>query len=92
MNRHKVTADSVKEEFWEVVEACLREFHRKSANWSASEVRALRGRVAALPANAMELYYHSEPFDVACRIAAEDLKVEDHLERYLAIRDRALED
>ena len=34
-----------------------------------------------------ELFYNSEPFDVACGIAREQLNLEEYLDRYLHIRD-----
>ena len=41
-----------------------------------------------MPHEQMELIYHSEPFDVACRLAQEPLDMGNHLSRYLQIRDR----
>ncbi len=40
-----------------------------------------------MPREQMELFYHSEPFDVACRLAQHPLDLKDHLPRYLEIRD-----
>ncbi len=37
----------------------------------------------------MDLFYHAEPFDVACNLADNALEVKDHLDEYLAIRDAA---
>ena len=35
----------------------------------------------------MDLFYHAEPFDVACNLADNALNVKDHLDEYLEIRD-----
>ena len=40
-----------------------------------------------MPHQQTELFYHSEPFDVACRLAERPLDMERHLSRYLQIRD-----
>jgi hypothetical protein len=34
-----------------------------------------------------DLFYHSEPFDVACDIANHPLNLEKYLDRYLHLRD-----
>jgi hypothetical protein len=47
----------------------------------------LRKEVERLPVEEMDLFYHDEPFEVACRLAGRSLRVEDHLEQYLKIRD-----
>ena len=41
-----------------------------------------------MPLKQMELFYHAEPFDVACNIADNPLDVKDHLDEYLEIRER----
>lgn len=40
-----------------------------------------------MPVEQMELFYHAEPFDVACDLADNSLDVRDHLNEYLEIRD-----
>src|SRR5262245_49940272 len=35
----------------------------------------------------MELFYHAEPFDVACDLAGNPLNIKDYSAKYLAIRD-----
>lgn len=35
----------------------------------------------------MEMFYHNEAFDVACRIAKQQLPVALHSQRYTEIRD-----
>jgi hypothetical protein len=47
----------------------------------------LRKKIESMPKESMELFYHSEPFDVACDLANHPLNLERHLDRYLQIRD-----
>jgi hypothetical protein len=47
----------------------------------------LRKKVNRMPVEQMELFYHVEPFDVACNLADAPVDVKDHLAEYLAIRD-----
>jgi hypothetical protein len=75
--------------FWSVVRRCLREFHTKQSPSALKKASRLRTKVEQLPAEDRELFYHDEPFDVACRLAGRRLKVEDHLKHYLKIRDDA---
>jgi hypothetical protein len=44
-------------------------------------------KVEAMPLEEVELFYHSEPFDVACRLAQHPLDMENYLSRYVQIRD-----
>lgn len=87
MSRTEVTAAEAREQFWYVVAECLRVFHGKPGQAVTTAVSKLRGQVEGLSRQAKELFYHSEPFDVACEITGEDLSVTDHLSRYLEIRD-----
>ena len=83
---HVMPADA-QDEFWSVVRRCIREFHADVSRSILSKANRLRKKVANLPVKEMELFFHSEPFDVASRLAGHPLRVEDHLERYLKIRD-----
>jgi hypothetical protein len=40
-----------------------------------------------MPPEQMELFYHGEPFDVACDLAGHPLDVRKHLNEYLRLRD-----
>jgi hypothetical protein len=40
-----------------------------------------------MPVEQMELFYHAQPFDVACDLAGNPLDVKDYLVEYLEIRD-----
>jgi hypothetical protein len=82
-----VISEDVKAHFWAVVRKCLVEFHGKSPIASRAKVLQFRGKVEAYPKEAMDLFYHNEPFDIACRIAKHRLRIEEHVQRYTEIRD-----
>jgi len=74
-------------EFWSVVRRCIREFHARRSTSALSKATRLRKKIEGLPFEEKELFFHAEPFDVACRLAGHSLRVEDYLARYLEIRD-----
>lgn len=80
-----ISAES-QEHFWRVVQACLREFHHDLAAAQA-RLTTLRQEVEESSVEDIELFFHGEPFLVACALAGQDLPVEPHLAHYLAIRD-----
>jgi hypothetical protein len=87
MSISPIIPEDAKEHFWSVVEECLVEFHHRSRAWSRTRANRFRTRVEAMPHEQMELVYHSESFDVACRLARRLLDMANHLPRYLQIRD-----
>jgi len=88
MRGSKIIPEEDQEHFWSVVKQCLREFHAARTPSLLRKMNRLRVKVEKLPLEGMELFFHSEPFDVACQLADHPLRVEDHLERYLSIRDK----
>ena len=88
MSISRIIPEDAKDHFWSVVKECLVEFHQRPRAWSRTSASRFRTRVEAMPHEQMELFYHSEPFDVACRLAQHPLDMGDHLSRYLQIRDR----
>jgi hypothetical protein len=87
MNPSSVVPDDAKNEFWAVVEDCLREFHGMKQEAIRRKAGKLRSRIERMTTTEVELFYHSEPFDVACEIADDSLNIEVYLDRYLRIRD-----
>ncbi len=73
--------------FWGVVRQCIRRFHGRCASRTLARATRLRTKVNGMPVEQMELFYHAEPFDVACNLADNPLDVQDHLDEYLTIRD-----
>jgi hypothetical protein len=87
MRASDVTPDEAQEHFWSVVRACIREFHREQSSFALSRASRIRKKVEQMPTAERELFFHAEPFDVACRLADNPLNVADYLRRYLQIRD-----
>jgi hypothetical protein len=59
----------------------------KPRAWSQKAANRLRARIEAMPKEEMELFYHAEPFDVACSLVKHQLDMKNFLSRYLQIRD-----
>jgi hypothetical protein len=77
------------DEFWSVVEECLREFHHLSPVDAVEKGRELRRKLKAAPPGIMgELIYHDEPFDVACELAGRHLDLGQYRAQYDAILSR----
>ncbi len=87
MKSSTVIPKDEQDRFWHVVRQCIRKFHAQSATSALMSVTRLRKKVNGMPVDQMELFYHAEPFDVACNMANSALDVKDHLEAYLMIRD-----
>jgi hypothetical protein len=73
--------------FWSVVRQCIRTFHSRCATSTLLKATRLRKKINEMPLEQMELFYHAEPFDVACDLAAHPLDVKEHWTEYLGIRD-----
>jgi sulfur relay (sulfurtransferase) DsrC/TusE family protein len=87
MKSSPVIPTDAQDRFWSVVRRCVREFHAEVSPAILRKVNRFRKKVEGLSVEEMELFFHSEPFDVACSLAGHPLRVEDHLDRYLKIRD-----
>jgi len=86
MKTSKVISGESQEHFWRVVRRCLREFHQASPAILA-RVGRLRQRIDEAPIEEIEMFFHGEPFYVACNLARCHLNVDDFLKPYLQIRD-----
>jgi hypothetical protein len=82
----KVISRESQEHYWHVVRACLREFHHASQT-VLGRVSKLRQKIEDSPIEEVEIFFHGEPFNVACGLARRRLPIEPHLQRYLEIRD-----
>jgi hypothetical protein len=77
------------ESFWQVVRACLIQFHRFSKAKASEKVLALRKETESPPPGLRgDLIYHEEPFYVACDIAKEQLDISEYRYKYDAILNR----
>lgn len=87
MNASKAFSPDSVETFWAIVRECLREFHRMTTEEARRKAIRLRGKLESMTKDQIELFYHSEPFGVACDIANRQLKAVKYLDRYVEIRD-----
>lgn len=87
MKSSNIIPKDEQDHFWSVVRQCIRKFHARRASSTLAAATRLRKKVNGLPVEEMELFYHAEPFDVACNLADNPLDVKDHLGKYLEIRD-----
>jgi hypothetical protein len=87
MKSSDVIPKDEQDNFWNVVRQCIRRFHACCASSTLAAATRLRKKVNGMPVEQLELFYHAEPFDVACNLAANPLDVKDYLDEYLAIRD-----
>jgi hypothetical protein len=88
MKTSRVISKPGKSYFWCVVKKCLGEFHGRPRSWSSKAANRLRAEIEAASPEEIELFYHAEPFDVACDLANRSLDMDDKiLSRYLEIRD-----
>ncbi|MFO0967101.1 MAG: hypothetical protein U0793_16165 [Gemmataceae bacterium] len=88
MKTSNVISREAQEHFWRVVRECLRKFHHATSS-VLERLHELRAAIDASPIEEIELFFHNEPFDVACNVARHPLPMEPVLDQYLAIRDGA---
>ncbi len=86
MKTSRVTSAGCQEHFWHVVKACLLEFHGAKQP-VLSRMNKLRHKMNEAPIQEIELFFHGEPFNVACGIARNRLPIEPFRTRYLELRD-----
>jgi hypothetical protein len=84
-----VDLQPLKEAYWTIVTDCLERFHDFS-HWEAlSASRDLRDVIESPryedsppPGYNSELFYHNEPFYVACDVAGRELNLDEHRAEY----------
>ena len=78
-----------KETFWKVVEECLIAFHSLAKSEAHRRTLNLRTRIESAPAGMLsDIFYHAEPFDVACDIAGMPLDPAQYRQQYEPILHR----
>jgi hypothetical protein len=78
-----------KDTFWEVVEECLTAIHGLTKLEAHRRSLDLRTRIETAPAGmSSDIFYHAEPFDVACDIAGNQLNVSQYRQQYEPILHR----
>jgi hypothetical protein len=83
INENPPIMESQKIEFWSVVRDCLVGIHRMSASDAEQKSKDLRRRIELPPPDiSSEIFYHAEPFDVACDIAETYLDLQSYRDPY----------
>lgn len=83
----------LKDAYWEIIAECLELFHGYSAEHALLASQDLRAAVESIPAEddppyVGELFYHREPFEVACGVAGRNLEVGERWAEYDALAMR----
>ena len=74
--------------FWQLVTACLMGFHGFSESEADRESLDLRRRIESPPVGlSSDIFYHEEPFFVACDLAERDLDLSEYRHQFDAISD-----
>lgn len=87
---------ALKEAYWAIVIDCLERFHGFTHRQALSASRDLRDVIespryqdAPPPGYDSELFYHNEPFYVACDVAGRELDLHEHRAEYdMLVRSR----
>ena len=78
-----------KDTFWEVVEGCLIDIHGLSQHEAHRRSIDLRTRIESAPVGiSSDIFYHAEPFDVACDIVGRQLDLSQYRRQYEPILHR----
>lgn len=86
MKTSNVISRETQKHFWCVVRECLKEFHQAGPD-VYRRLKKLQTAINGSPIPEIEIFFHNEPFDVACNIARNRIPMEPVLQRYLSIRD-----
>lgn len=69
-----------KDRYWLVVRECLVAFHNEKRLIAQHRVAFYRARIESPdPRIALDIFYHNEPFDIACDIADSQLTMTEEL-------------
>ncbi len=80
---------AAKDAFWQVVKDCLIDIHGLSPSEAQKRSRDLRAEIESPPQGlSSDIFYHAEPFDVACDLAGNQLDVLQYRSQYDLILDR----
>lgn len=78
-----------KDAFWHVVEECLTAMHGLSQQDAHGKSLALRARIDEPPSGmSSDIFYHAEPFDVACDLVGRQLDLSEYRPHYEPILSR----
>jgi hypothetical protein len=72
-----------KDTFWGVVEDCLVEFHKLSKHDARQESLYLRTQIKSPPPGlSSEIFYHNDPFYVACDMMGNQFDLSQYYPKY----------
>lgn len=81
--------ERVKSAFWDVVKECLVQFHSRNPEDARKLTILLSKEIGNPPLGlSSDIFYHSEPFDVACDLAKSKLPISEYREKYNQILER----
>src|SRR5262249_27866377 len=92
MSQRNASRTNKPDKYWSVVGECLRRFHHRSAADVKQLVSQMRKKLEqSSPEASRELFFHAEPFDVACDLADHQIELKDQrLVEYIELRDGML--
>lgn len=83
-----IISDKMKDAFWNVVVECLIQFHDFTRADAQERSRKLRKGLGRSPSGvSSDIFYHSEPYNVACDIAGKQRDITADFEQYHKILD-----
>ncbi len=69
-----------KDNYWLIVRECVVAFHGQKRVDANRIVSSYRARIdSALPQIASDVFYHNEPFDIACDIAEREIPLTEEI-------------
>jgi hypothetical protein len=78
-----------KDRFWQIVEECLIMVHGLHQDVARRKSVDLRERLESPPTGmSSDMFYHAEPFDVACDIAKQARRLSDYRDKDAEILSR----
>jgi hypothetical protein len=80
---------AAKNAFWDVVEDCLVNLHGLQPGDARQRAQDFRARIESPPTGmSSDIFYHNEPFDVACDLADNELDRAQYRAQYDSILGR----
>jgi hypothetical protein len=69
--------------FWSVVRDCLIQFHGLTRQTARDKCQDLREKIESSPEGySSDIFYHNEPFEIANRLAGNDLDLSKYRPKY----------
>lgn len=75
--------DNFKASYWATIMDCLTDLHKLNQLDAEQKIIELRNKIKG-----HDIFYHAEPFDVACDLADQQLNMIAYMSKYKAITKR----